>query len=104
MSMKKAKTVSLSEKINSNCPLVAVLSGIILLSRSRFFISAAIFWLAEGPLVAILFVPGSTLQLWHVHHIASFIALVVILLHCEEIFDVEGFVFGMISFASYMLI
>ena len=86
------------------CPVIAIASGLILLSRNRFLISATIAWLALGPLLAFLFYPIENSRLWQFYHPASVIVLFAILLNIKKIFEPKGFVFGLTSFYTYILI
>lgn len=86
------------------CPVAAILSGLIIISKSRFGISASIVWLAIGPLSYVLFYPDFSFRLWHIHHVVSVLTLFVILYNLKKIFNLKGFLFGLTSFCSYMII
>jgi hypothetical protein len=86
------------------CPVVAIIAGIFILLRNRFGISASIVWISIGPLLAVLFNPTLCYQLWYSHHLLSLIALVLILWHIKEVWDAKGFLFGLTSFYTYILI
>jgi hypothetical protein len=84
------------------CPLAAILSGIAVLLRNNFFISASIMWIIGGPLVVLLASPKQVLQLWHVHHLVSVIMLVIILYNFKKIWNPKGFAFGLTIFYAYI--
>ena len=86
------------------CPMTAIISGIFILLRNRFGMSASIVWISIGPLLAVIFEPSLCFQLWYSHHLVSLIALIFILCHLKEIWDAKGFLFGLTSFYTYVLI
>jgi hypothetical protein len=86
------------------CPVTAILGGFIVISRNRFLISASVAWFAMAPLAVFLFRPDFIFQLWHFHHVASVIVLLVILYHIKEVFEPKGLMFGFTSFSAYVMI
>jgi len=86
------------------CPLVAIITGILLLFKNRFGISAAIVWIICAPLLAFLSDPLRAFQLWHIHHFISVIVLFMILFNIKKIWNPKGFAFGLTSYYSYIMI
>ena len=72
----------------SACNVTAVLLGVALLSRTRFAISAIMFWI-HAPFSFVLAQPGLSFQLQHFHHIVSVAVLFVILYHVREIWSTK---------------
>jgi hypothetical protein len=86
------------------CPLIAVVGGIAVLLRSHFGMSAAIVWISMGPLLAVLFELDKCFKFWQLHHIFSVVILFLILYKLKDIWDKKGFLFGVTSFYSYIII
>lgn len=85
------------------CPASAIMAGFFILFNNRFGMSAAIVWISNGPLLAVLFETKKSLQFWQLYHFFSVIALLAILFHLKETWDARGFLFGSASFYSYIL-
>jgi len=86
------------------CPMVAVITGILLLLKNRFGISAGIVWIICAPLLAFLANPIKAFELWHIHHFISVVVLILILFHLQKIWNPKGFAFGLTSYYSYIMI
>lgn len=86
------------------CPAVAIATGFFVLLKNRFGMSAAIVWISSGPLLPVLFETRKSLQPWQLYHFFSVIALFTILYHLKETWNAKGFLFGVASFYSYILL
>lgn len=86
------------------CHITSIFSGIIIFSRNKFFISGIIVWIILGPLTALFFNLDACFSLNGFHHIVTVSTLPVILFYFKKIWNPSGFVFGVISFYSYMAI
>jgi len=86
------------------CPLVAIITGILLLFKNRFGISSAIVWIICAPLLAFLSDPVKSFEIWHIHHFISIIVLILILFNLKKIWNPKGFAFGLTSYYAYLMI
>jgi hypothetical protein len=86
------------------CPLVAIITGTLLLFKNHFGISAAIVWIICAPLLAFLANPIKAFEIWHIHHFISVIVLLLILFNLKKIWNPKGFVFGLTSYYAYIMI
>jgi hypothetical protein len=86
------------------CPLTAVATGLAVLSRNRFAISATIAWLFNGPFFVILFTINKITDIKQFHHIFSVLTFFIILYHWKKIWNAKGFLFGSYSFYAYITI
>lgn len=86
------------------CPVTAIATGLIVLSRNRFAISAIIVWISNGPLLVILFETNKIFAVKQFHHIFSVLILFIILYHWKKTWNAEGFLFGSYSFYAYVTI
>jgi len=86
------------------CPLVAIITGILLLFKNRFGISSAIVWIICAPLLSFFYDIKRVFDLWHIHHLISIIVLILILFNLKKIWNPKGFAFGLTSYYAYLMI
>lgn len=86
------------------CPVTAIFIGCAVLSGRRFFISAAMPWALAGPVAVVISQPLYVLMPWHLHHVASAVALVMALVYWRQTWSKLGFLFGICMLYAYGLL
>jgi len=86
------------------CPVVAIITGFFVFFKNRFGMSSAIVWIICAPLLAVLNDVTKTFQVWHIHHLLSVIILLIILYNFKKTWNPKGFLFGLTSYYSYIMI